>query len=113
MMNRIIIVGALAAVAACSPGIPRLGNNMPADPMDRVAPPPTIEQPALLTAKERLVQGIEANGCELTTANAGAVLNDATISQAELGSLIPQLESEGRVEVSGDSSIRVVSDRCI
>ncbi|MBS1304211.1 hypothetical protein [Loktanella sp. SALINAS62] len=111
-MIRYLAPLALLSVTACTSGIPDLGRNMPADPMDRVAPAPT-PQPTVLTAKERLVRGIENNGCTLTTTNAGAVLTDATISQAELASLIPQLESEGRVEVSGDSAIRVVSDRCI
>lgn len=65
-MIRFVAPLALVAVTACSPGIPSLGDRMPADPMDRVAPTP---QPVLLTAKERLVRGIEDNGCEMTTDN--------------------------------------------
>ena len=109
-MIRTLAPLALVAVTACSPGIPRLGDAMPADPMDRVAATP---QPTLLTARERLVRGIEDNGCELTTDNVSNVLRDATISQQELLSLTPQLEAEGRVEVSGSGAIRVLSDRCI
>ena len=109
-MIRFFVPLALAAVTACSPGLPRLGNDMPADPMERVDPTP---QPTLLTARERLVRGIEDNGCELTTDNVSEVLRDATISQQELLSLTPQLEAAGRVEVSGSGAIRVLSDRCI
>ncbi|RYH03278.1 hypothetical protein EU805_06030 [Salipiger sp. IMCC34102] len=109
-MKRILTPLALIGVTACSPGIPSLGNNMPADPMEQSAPTP---QPTLLTAKERLVRGIEDNGCALTTENVSDVLTDATISQQELLSLTPQLEAEGRVEVSGSGAIRVLSDRCI
>ena len=99
-----------AALSACSPGVPSMIGTMPADPMDRA---PVTPQPALLTAKERLVAGIEANGCELNMNNVSNVLTDATISQQELVSLTPQLEAEGRVEVSGSGAIRVISDRCI
>ena len=34
-------------------------------------------------------------------------------SREELLQLTPQLQAEGRVEVSGSGSIRVMSDRCI
>ena len=100
----------VAALSACSPGVPPMVGTMPADPMDRA---PVTPQPALLTAKERLVAGIEGNGCELTVDNVSSVLRDATISQQELVTLTPQLEAEGRVEVSGSGAIRVISDRCI
>ena len=110
MIRRALPLLLLATVAACSPGVPRLAGTMPADPMDRAPEPP---RPALQTAKERLVAGIEGNGCELNAGNVSTVLRDATISQAELVSLTPQLEAEGRVEVSGSGAIRVISDRCI
>ena len=113
MIARILTVTAALTLAACAPagngaGISRLGNNLPADPM----PTPT-PQPVLLTAKERLVGAIEANNCALTPDNAGAVLTQATISKAEMGPLIQQLQAEGRVETSSASSIRVLSDRCV
>ncbi len=114
MIMRILTAAALLALAACNTapgaatGIGRLGNNLPADPMPRATP-----QPALLTAKERLVGAIEANNCALNAGNVAAVMTQATISSAELRDLVPQLEAEGRAEVSGDGAIRVLSDRCI
>lgn len=111
MITRILSVTAILALAACSSngsGIGRLGNNLPANPVPRAT-----AQPAVLTAKERLVGAIEANGCALTADNVGAVLSQATISREELIDLTPQLQAEGRVETAGDGAIRVMSDRCI
>ncbi|SEM83256.1 hypothetical protein SAMN04488003_10578 [Loktanella fryxellensis] len=113
MITRILVVGLALTVAACAPvgdanGISRLGNNLPADPMPRATP-----QPALLTAKERLVGAIEANDCALTAGNVGNVLTQATISREELAGIVPELQAEGRVEASDNGTIRVISDRCI
>ena len=113
MIARILTVTAALSLAACAPagnsmGISRLGNDLPANPIPQATP-----QPALLTAKERLVGAMESNGCALTVDNAGAVLTQATISKSEMQPLILQLQSEGRVDVAGDGAIRVTSDRCI
>ena len=111
MIVRIASVAAALTLAACSSngtGISRLGNDLPANPVPVATP-----QPAVLTAKERLVGAIEANNCALTADNVGAVLSQATISREELVQLTPQLQAEGRVETSGNGSIRVLSDRCI
>ena len=103
-----LAVLSLAACASSGTGIRPLGNNLPANPVPVATP-----QPAVLTAKERLVGAIESNGCALTADNVGAVLTQATISREELVQLTPQLQAEGRVETSGDGAIRVTSDRCI
>jgi hypothetical protein len=111
MIARITTVVAALTLAACSSNgtvIARLGNDMPANPVTQA----TV-QPAVLTAKERLVAAIEANNCSLTADNVGAVLSQATISREELVQLTPQLQAEGRVETSGNGSIHVLSDRCI
>ena len=111
MITRILSVTAALTLAACASngtGIRPLGNNLPANPVPRATP-----QPAVLTAKDRLVGAIEANGCALTATNVGAVLTQATISREELIQLTPQLQAEGRVETAGDGAIRVLSDRCI
>lgn len=86
-----------------------------------IAPAPSPVTPAavapapvrpVLTAKERLVFAIEGQGCELNATNVGAVLSDATITREELLQLTPQLQSEGRVAVSGSGAIRVISSNC-
>ena len=86
-----------------------------------IAPAPSPVTPAavapapvrpVLTAKERLVFAIEGQGCEMNATNVGAVLSDATITREELLQLTPQLQSEGRVAVSGSGAIRVISSNC-
>lgn len=77
-----------------------------------VAPAPITPIVPVLTAKERLVSAIEGQGCELNATNVGAVLSDATITREELLQLTPQLQSEGRVAVSGSGAIRVISSTC-
>lgn len=115
-MKRVVLMGALVALTGCANGfqIPDFrggGGAAPAPtPAVAVAPPPA---PVVLTAKERLVAAIENNNCELTAANVGAILNEATIGTEELKTLTSQLEAEGRVEVAGTGTIRVNSSRCI
>ena len=79
-----------------------------------VAPIMTAPVPVtpVLTAKERLVSAIEGQGCELNATNVGAVLTNATITREELLQLTPQLQTEGRVVVSGGGAIRVISSQC-
>ena len=88
------------------------GGITPApSPVTPVAVAPAPVRP-VLTAKERLVFAIEGQGCELNATNVGAVLSDATITREELLQLTPQLQSEGRVAVSGSGAIRVISSNC-
>lgn len=84
-------------------------NTAPAPVTPAVAPAPVTP---VLTAKERLVSAIEGQGCELNATNVGAVLTNATITREELLQLVPPLQSEGRVVVSGSGAIRVISNKC-
>ena len=81
-------------------GVPRV--NAPDGPL-----------PPILAPKERLVAAIAANGCLLTAANVATVLSAAGITQEELRAFTPQLAAEGRAEVSGEGTIRVLTDTCI
>tara|TARA_R110002051_G_scaffold50280_1_gene97415 strand:- start:1780 stop:2133 length:354 start_codon:yes stop_codon:yes gene_type:complete len=92
-----------------------LGNTFSRPPTatPAVAPAPVRPAAPVLTAKERLVVAIEGQGCELNATNVGAVLSNATITRDELLDLTPQLQSEGRVVVSGSGAIRVTSPKCI
>lgn len=94
----LLVMGALA-LSACAP---TMG-----------APPLPVGQPATASPADRLVAAIETEGCLLTSANVGAVLLRANLTQAELVDLTPQLASAGRAEVSGEGTIRVLSDNCI
>ncbi|MFT5631641.1 MAG: hypothetical protein ACI82I_000294 [Gammaproteobacteria bacterium] len=75
------------------------------------ATPTAAPQTQILTAKERLLAAIEGQGCELTATNVNAILADAVINREELLQLTPQLQSEGRIEVSG-SGVRSTSAIC-
>ncbi len=110
-MTRYFALASLVALTACSGiSIPRFGGDPVATPAVAPAPPPA---PVFQTAKERLVSAIENNNCVLNKDNVGAILSEATISAEELTTLTPQLADEGRAEVSGSGSIRVLSDQCI
>lgn len=72
-----------------------------------------ISQPSVFTAKERILTAIEDQGCVLDGSTVLAILGSATVTQEDLKLLIPQLQSEGRVEVKDDQSIRSTSANCI
>ena len=78
-----------------------------------VAPAPLAPAVPVLTAKERLMAAIEGQGCELNSANVGAILVAATATADDLERLVPVLEQEGRIVVSGNDSIRSTSTNCI
>ena len=99
----------LSACGAVTDFRSTLGNRTTA-PAPVVAPAP---QPQVMTAKERLLSAIEGQGCQLNASNVGAVLSAAVITREELLQLTPQLQSEGRVEVSGSGTIRSTSATCI
>lgn len=88
----------LLALAACAP----MG-----------ARPSAVGAAASAAPSDRLVAAIETEGCLLTRDNVGAVLLRANLTQADLTSLAPQLAAAGRAEVSGEGTIRVLSDNCI
>ena len=94
----LLALGALA-LSACAP-------TMGARPLP-------VGQAATAAPADRLVAAIETEGCLLTRDNVGAVLLRANLTQADLGTLTPQLAAAGRAEVSGEGTIRVLSDNCI
>lgn len=114
-MRLLTVLPVFASVAACS-AVPDFRSATPdaaPAPVTPAVAPVTPEPTVQRTAKERLVSAIEANGCSLTTENVAAVLELATISQDELLTLAPELEAEGRAEVSGSGSIRVLTETCV
>lgn len=112
--HRLLTATVFLALAGCSGiSIADLRPNFDAvpRPTPAVAPAP-MPAPAVMTAKERLVAAIEGQGCELNASNGAAVMSDATIGADELRTLIPQLQTEGRVEVVNGGAIRVISPQC-
>lgn len=122
-MIRIASIIALCGLSACA-GISDFrpvvtGVRAPAPvttPVVAPAPAPApapVPQPTILTAKERLLAAIEAQGCVLNAGNVSNVLAAAVITREDLLQLTPQLQSEGRVEVAGSGGIRSTSANCI
>lgn len=93
------LLGGLS-LAACAPMAPA--------PMGQPATQPATQAPA-----DRLLAAVESQGCLLTASNVEAVLLRASLTQAELAALTPQLAAQGRAEVSGEGTIRVLTDTCI
>jgi hypothetical protein len=94
----LLLSGALA-LAGCAQPVPR-------------APQP-VGVAVSASPQDRLVAALEAEGCELTSANVGAVLLRANLRQADLPALTSQLQAQGRIEATEGSSIRLLSDNCI
>ena len=98
-----LFAACLATLAACAaplPEGPEFGTPRPP------APPPEVPE-------VRLISAIENQGCVLTADNVGRILLAANLTQAELVDITPRLAEAGRVEVSGEGAIRVLTDRCI
>ena len=78
-----------------------------------VRAPQPVGAAASASPEDRLIAGIEAEGCVLTSANVGAVLLRANLTQAELPALTSALATQGRIEASDGSASRVLSANCI
>ena len=76
-------------------------------------PPQPAGVAASAAPEDRLVAALETQGCVLTRANVEAVLLAANLTQADLPALTSTLASQGRIEPSDGTSIRVLSDNCI
>lgn len=97
---------AVLALSACEPMAPV--SAAPAS-----GGPAPVGQPATQAPADRLLAAIESQGCLLTRGNVEAVLLRANLTQAELVTLTDQLNAQGRAEVSGEGTIRVLTDNCI
>lgn len=98
MIVRTAAILALVGLAACTAG---------------TRAPQPVGADASAAPEDRLVAGIEAEGCVLTSANVGAVLLRANLTQAELPALTSALAGQGRLEAADGGSIRVLSANCI
>lgn len=92
------LTGVVGLSAACVPLVSTAPDAVSAPP----PPPPEV----------RLISAIEAQGCVLTAENVEAVLLSANLTQAELAEITPRLADAGRVEVAGEGSLKVLTDRC-
>ena len=100
-MIRLAILGLALTLSGC---------GMVQMPGQQSAPTPL---PATLAPKERLVAAIAANNCLLTASNVNTILTQARITQPDLRALTAELAAEGRAEVSGEGTIRVLTETCI
>ena len=102
-MIRFAVLSLALTLSGCGMFPLRMSDN-------RAVPAP---MPATLAPKERLVAAIAANGCLLTASNVSTILSQAEIAQPDLRALTNALAAEGRAEVSGEGTIRVLTDTCI
>ena len=66
-----------------------------------------------LSDMARLVAAIEANGCTISPANAGAIQAQASLAQGALASLLTEMETAGRLAPDGAETLRLSSNNCI
>jgi hypothetical protein len=103
-MMRVTVLALALGLSGCG----MLRSVMPMSHSSVPAP-----QPMLLSPKDRLVAAIAANNCLLTADNVDRILAQAQISQPDLRALTTELAAEGRAEVSGEGTIRVLTETCI
>lgn len=106
-MIRIAILGLALSLSGCGMLPLRMSGHQ------AVPAPLPAAIPATLAPKERLVAAIAANGCVLTAANVSTILSQSQVPQADVRALTNELATEGRAEVSGEGTIRVLTDMCI
>jgi hypothetical protein len=73
-------------------------------------PPEPIAAP--LSAKERFVSSVVANGCALNSDNTDLIMADAVLSREDLARVMTELRAEGRGQIDG-ASFRVISGTCV
>lgn len=105
-MVRQLILLPLVVLSACAVPIPR--------PAPTIEPLPSIEPaPIPQSAKERFLRAVEMNGCEVNESNSNIILQDATLSQADLARILTELQNEGRGAISADQrGFQVTSGAC-
>ncbi len=105
-MTRFIAFAAFVGLSACVVPVPAPAPVPGADSVVQLDPAPNP-----MSAKERFVAAVEANGCVMTASNVPAILDQATVGTSELESIVVALTLEGRVAPDG-ANIRVITDTC-
>lgn len=108
MENRtrsVVAALALAVLSGC--------GGMAGGPDDMGLTSVPAPAPVPRTPEDRLVAAIEANDCVLTASNVEPILLQASLTQAELAAIVPDLAAAGRAEVAATGTIRVLTDNCI
>lgn len=102
-MIRYLTLASCVALSACAvPIVVPLPAPTPAAPEPVAAP---------LSAKERFVTSVSANGCALTSTNTDLIMADAVLSREDLARVMTELRTEGRGEIDGQA-FRVTSGVC-
>lgn len=97
---------ALIAMSACTTVTDLRERFGGGDPM------PAADVGPVLSAKERFVAAAETQNCVVNPETVNTIMADATVSIDEMGSIVTELEAEGRAVPEGDLSLRVISDNC-
>lgn len=104
-MLRHLTLVSFVALSACVVPIP-----LPGPVIDTPIPDP-VPAPNPMSAKERFVAAVEANGCAMTSQNVVTIMDLATVGQGDLETIIVSLQAEGRAVADGDA-IRVITPTC-
>ncbi len=80
-------------------------------PLPAPTPQPPVVMDVPLSAKDRFVSSVAANGCALTSANTDMVMADAVLSREDLARVMTELRAEGGGEIVGQS-FRLTSGAC-
>lgn len=112
-MIRSFVAPALAALALAGCGA---GLSAP-QPAGAAAPMAAPVAAAPAVPEDRLFAAIEAEGCVLNAENVSRVLQRADMTPGEwsfeeMQAWTERLEAEGRIEVAGEGSVRVLSPNC-
>jgi hypothetical protein len=110
MLRKLALIGFIG-LAGCSLEIPDFRGG------GTVAPPP-VAAPAPITlpqsAKERFIATTAANGCTLNSTNSALILEQATLSRADLARIMTELKAEGRGQIAADgTSFQLMTSGCI
>ncbi|SHG80568.1 hypothetical protein SAMN05444003_1011 [Cognatiyoonia sediminum] len=113
MMKQIALVSGFAALSACSGGLEVPDLRGAGEGLFGSGSDAAVEDAApALTAKERLVAAVEAQGCVIDPTTINAVLASAQLSTDDLQTVVPELEAEGRIVGAGETALRIVSANC-
>lgn len=80
-------------------------------PMPTPTPQPPVIIDAPMSAKDRFVGSVSANGCALTSVNTDTIMADAVLSREDLARVMTELRAEGGGEIDGQS-FRLTSGAC-
>lgn len=104
-MRTLALVPAVLMLAACENGV--------AFPDFRGDVAEVAEPTAQVPDKVRLTTAIAANGCTISPANVGPILQQASIGASQSSGLLLEMVNEGTLSEDGADTLRLAPALCI